>query len=844
MKLINKSLLLTFVMSLLLAVSIAAFTFNYIKAQFEGHFLAKTEIVNEILEEIVNRVSSSASSFQDVLTILDEYDQNIFANFADKMTSRHNYIESAVFYEYINHKDRSSWEESFKAELSLDSGILETNPDNQDDIRSASSRDYYLVTRFVDTKLLDAVYLGWDLRSDQEQKLKVEKSIREGSVEVSKPYLLEDGNSAIDLYLPISGKNKKIRGLLSLSLNMTQFLGNETLRRDFETVLYAPIGGANYKGILKSLDQSKSGFGLLHSFQRLVEVKLFDTSIKVEFNKEMYLSTINYTLLLIVSLIGLGLVVISCRLAMTMQALKKSMAKIEEINKNLEATVVERTRDLTQANHEITEMLDRLDVAVFSVDSDGLVQDRYSPATLKILGIDTITGRSVYETLFKDLDSKNEKDSKHLFSFKNTFHADSFQWDMSSYNFLTTISYQSPNADQGQKTFNISYAPFFTDDQLVKVLFIVSDVTKLLKLQQEVLAQKEKSSLKSSLIQELLKSSRSELSSFIEESQQRLEAIKSHVSDGQLSSRSAWKQIFRDLHTLKGNARFRKLNKFSSLIHETEEQFSQQNQDGQSYPSDVIKAFQDELEAVHALFAEYESLYRDIYGQEDESSQLNHVIRLLEYRADPVDLADVLSKKQSGSIFDLDELISSFEPMIAEISQALDKSIKLSEPSTYSFINKKLEAPLRDCLTHTIRNAMDHGIESKEKRSEVGKKMQGQISCSWSYSGDKYLLKVSDDGQGINTKKVLQIAKQKSIVDNSVQDLDDAKIIELLFHSGFSTKESASDISGRGVGLDAVRSELEKFKCQVYLESVAGEGSSTCILIPSEFVYTELKKVS
>ncbi len=169
--------------------------------------------------------------------------------------------------------------------------------------------------------------------------------------------------------------------------------------------------------------------------------------------------------------------------------------------------------------------------------------------------------------------------------------------------------------------------------------------------------------------------------------------------------------------------------------------------------------------------------------------------------------------------------------LVRELAAKTGKKIKLDMAGENTEIDKTVIEQLSDPLTHMIRNSADHGIESVEKRIEAGKPETGTIKLSAEQAGGSILIIIEDDGAGINREKVLQLARDKGIVGED-QQLSDDQIDNLIFAPGFSTAEEVSDISGRGVGMDVVLSNIKKIGGSVLVKSVPGKGTRMTLRLP------------
>lgn len=169
--------------------------------------------------------------------------------------------------------------------------------------------------------------------------------------------------------------------------------------------------------------------------------------------------------------------------------------------------------------------------------------------------------------------------------------------------------------------------------------------------------------------------------------------------------------------------------------------------------------------------------------------------------------------------------------LVRELATKTGKKIKLETIGENTEIDKTVIEQLSDPLTHMIRNSADHGIEDPEKRKSRGKSEIGTIRLSAEQAGGNILIIVEDDGNGINRERVLQLARDKGLVAPDITPTDE-QIDQLIFAPGFSTADAVSDISGRGVGMDVVLSNIKKIGGSVHVRSWTGKGSRVTLRLP------------
>lgn len=169
--------------------------------------------------------------------------------------------------------------------------------------------------------------------------------------------------------------------------------------------------------------------------------------------------------------------------------------------------------------------------------------------------------------------------------------------------------------------------------------------------------------------------------------------------------------------------------------------------------------------------------------------------------------------------------------IVRECSAAVRKDVRLVTEGDTTEVDKTVIERLSDPLTHMIRNAVDHGLESTQNRLAVGKPEQGVVKLTAAHRSGRVIIEVSDDGGGINREKVKQIATEKGLIAADAS-LTDTEIDNLLFLPGFSTASEVSDLSGRGVGMDVVRNAIQALGGRITITSTPGEGTTFSISLP------------
>jgi len=172
-----------------------------------------------------------------------------------------------------------------------------------------------------------------------------------------------------------------------------------------------------------------------------------------------------------------------------------------------------------------------------------------------------------------------------------------------------------------------------------------------------------------------------------------------------------------------------------------------------------------------------------------------------------------------------------FPRLVHDLSGKLGKKIDLQVSGETTEVDKTVIEKIGDPLVHLVRNSLDHGIEMPAERLAAGKSEVGVIRLNAFHQGGNIVLEIRDDGKGLNRAVLEQKAIEKGLIDAS-QELTDRQVYELIFHPGFSTAEKVSDISGRGVGMDVVRKNINELGGSITIESELGRGTNIIIRLP------------
>lgn len=180
----------------------------------------------------------------------------------------------------------------------------------------------------------------------------------------------------------------------------------------------------------------------------------------------------------------------------------------------------------------------------------------------------------------------------------------------------------------------------------------------------------------------------------------------------------------------------------------------------------------------------------------------------------------------------LESLFNKMKRLVRDVSVKMNKKVDLIISGQETEMDKNIIDEIADPLVHLIRNSVDHGIEMPKDRISAGKIETGKVYLTARYEGNEILITIRDDGKGLAKDKILQKAIEKGIISTGNDKLTDKEIFKLIFEPGFSTADKVTDISGRGVGMDVVKKNIEKLRGTIDLDSQPGNGATVILRIP------------
>jgi len=510
------------------------------------------------------------------------------------------------------------------------------------------------------------------------------------------------------------------------------------------------------------------------------------------------------------------------------KALEDAKVQLEDYSKNLEKMVAERTHELSRLNQMMKALLDSLGQGFFIFDAKGLILDISSRACENTVECQP-QGRFIWDVL-KLPANKVEGFKKWMMTLT---------MEMLPFEDLAPLGPQSYPHSQN-KNISLEYFPLRSRSggTIEGVVVVASDITSLVEAQTQAETQKEHARLIINLVQ-----SKREISRFIRETKSMLGEVDSllTVSPDNLDSET----LFRHLHTIKGGAALFSVQNLTQAAHQAESLVAQLKLDPQTEKFHELK---QQCQKVEGAFETFLQQAQSILGtsalSEDRQievpfSKLQSIVERMKLLPHGGSMAQVILSEMI-----MEPIGSFFQPYAEVVNQVAEKLEKQIAPLEFKnpdlFILPEAYATLFTSFVHAYRNAVDHGIEAPATRELQGKDPQGHILTTFSFKMLKdvqYLcITVSDDGQGIDITKLRNRLVQKGLA--KAQTLPDHDLLQHIFDNEVSTREQITEISGRGVGMEALRHAAEELQGQAWVESVQGQGTTLHVEVP---YITELK---
>ena len=249
-------------------------------------------------------------------------------------------------------------------------------------------------------------------------------------------------------------------------------------------------------------------------------------------------------------------------------------------------------------------------------------------------------------------------------------------------------------------------------------------------------------------------------------------------------------------------------------------------------------AARDEIKSIRVDVDQVDELYGLVEQLVTSRIKLRRELEAVDVQSDALDELDKLASSLQDTAMDMrlipfSQVSDSFPRLVRDISRDLDKRITFEIEGDDVELDRTILTEMRDPLVHVLRNAVDHGIESPEERESAGKDPTGRVRLTAERQRDHVIIEVADDGGGLDPDQLREKAVDEGVKSReAVEAMEDDEVYDLVFHPGFSTAEEVTDVSGRGVGMDVVRTTARDLDGSVTVESEPGQGTTVRFRLP------------
>jgi two-component system chemotaxis sensor kinase CheA len=494
------------------------------------------------------------------------------------------------------------------------------------------------------------------------------------------------------------------------------------------------------------------------------------------------------------------------------------IAKMAKSFNVMVSKVVEGAKTIRKKSSDMAAMLSTMPQGLITFGADNKVHAEYSKYTEDILETDQITGQDVVDLVF----SKSTLSSDQLAQLRAFAGAcvgeDAVNFEFNQHILLREVTIKMD--DGGSKILELTWSAICDEENTVdRILLCIRDVTLLKQLELEAEEQK----LELEIVGQVLSIEHKAFASLLHSSMGQLQEIREALEGG-ANGPVFVNDTFRKLHTIKGNARTYGLKHLAAVTHDAEQVYADIRSGVEGIEWDPTRLLAD-LSRVEGSLERYRYVSDVKLGRGSEAQggrevnldDIRDVVQSLENAQMSEDvgrlktairISAVALRKVYGQ--PLSTVLSALKTNVERIAADLGKPTPaLNVVDSGVLVDPAISAKLNDMFVHLIRNALDHGLEAPSAREAAGKDPVGRIDIEVRPKDGCLQIGIRDDGRGLNMQGIRNIARAKQLRGANGEpeaSMDDAAVAELIFHPGFSTSETITLTSGRGVGMDAVRS--------------------------------------
>ncbi len=468
--------------------------------------------------------------------------------------------------------------------------------------------------------------------------------------------------------------------------------------------------------------------------------------------------------------------------------------------------------EVDRQTRDIKSILKSMRQGIFAIQAkDKKTDNQNSEYLQKILHTQEIQGKTIGELLLRRADLSDDVKSQVEASLDACLGENLLAFELNEANLVKELNFKG---DRPQ-TFELDWAPMLDPAQNIeKILVCIRDVTEMRELQSQA-REKEQNLL---MILELLSIPEDQFQRFLKNTEHFIQENRHFIKESSYPRPDVVKRLFVNMHTIKGSARTYMLKFLSDQSHLIEQTYVNILQGSSEWNKTQLLT---DLQSIDEILGRYQRLARDKLGWNLEQKEVRLPKALMEKTIEQMSRIEHLNSVQQAALDEargwlvehcssrislvVDELRPGLQSMARDLGKDMPQ-ITITEGSIWLF--DVASNILHSCFVHMFRNSLDHGLEKPEERIRKGKPARGHILIQAHIVPQGLQIQFSDDGRGLNLDRIQNLGLQRRLLESS--ENEPQKLAELIMQPGFSTKDEVSEISGRGVGMDAVRTFLEE----------------------------------
>lgn len=496
----------------------------------------------------------------------------------------------------------------------------------------------------------------------------------------------------------------------------------------------------------------------------------------------------------------------------------------------------ESDAEVLEARRETEEILETVNTGLFLLDKDLNIGQQHSRALEGIIGTQKLAGENFAQVLRGRISDKDLSTTRQF--IEQLYNPRVKEKLVDSLNPLHKVMLHNTSGEQSKDSrfLDFKFSRVYEDKEIARILVNVSDVSDAVMLEQRLEKERAQNDMQIEMLTTILNVNPKVINEFINNTKINIDKINNILKNpgsSQYELENKLKAIYREMHSLKGEASALKLHSFTKIASEAEDKlYALQNQ-GKLSGNDFLP-LTVQLDELLSLSNTIESLGQRINSSSPAATSTVAASTVATDNSTAPIAADV-----TDAVISLDDendhLYSYYQNFAREIAARQGKQINLNSDSLKDVrIPQHLNKAVKEISIQLLRNAIVHGVESPSVRMGLGKPAAGNTDLTMQNNGKEFVITIQDDGQGIDYDKIRDrlVTLGRYSIDEA-RELERGELLNALFSSGFSTKESADEDGGRGVGLDIIKAQVKEYDGTLNVNSELGKMTRFVITLPN-----------